>query len=118
MQLGMVGLGRMGTNMVRRLIRGGHDCVVFDVSPTLVSELAREKAVGATSLQDLVKKLEKPRGIWLMVPAGVVDRTIADLLPHLEPGDIVVCRQYSVWQTIQSINAGSGVRFYATNPSS
>ncbi len=90
MRIGMIGLGRMGANMVRRLIRKGHDCVVFDVSPTLVSELAREKAVGGASLQDLVKKLEKPRGIWLMVPAGVVDKTIADLLPHLEPGDIVI----------------------------
>jgi 6-phosphogluconate dehydrogenase len=63
---------------------------VFDVSPTFVSKLAKEKAVGATSLQDLVKKLEKPRAIWLMVPAAVVDKTIADLLPHLEPGDIVI----------------------------
>jgi 6-phosphogluconate dehydrogenase len=90
MQLGMVGLGRMGANMVRRLGRKGHDCVVFDVSPTLVSELAKEKAVGATSLQDLVKKLEKPRAVWLMVPAAVVDKTIADLLPHLEAGDILI----------------------------
>jgi 6-phosphogluconate dehydrogenase len=90
MQLGMIGLGRMGANMVRRLIRKGHNCVVFDVSPTLVSELGKEKAVGATSPQDFVNKLEKPRAIWLMVPAAVVDKTIADLQPRLEPGDMVI----------------------------
>jgi 6-phosphogluconate dehydrogenase len=90
MQLGMIGLGRMGANMVRRLIKNGHDCVVFDRSPQTVSELAKEKAVGATSLQDLVKKLKKPRAIWLMVPAAVVDQTIAQLLPHLEAGDILI----------------------------
>ena len=90
MQLGMIGLGRMGANMVRRLIKGGHDCVVFDVSPQAVEGLAKEKATGAASLQDFAKKLEKPRAVWLMVPAAVVDKTIADLLPHLESGDIVV----------------------------
>jgi 6-phosphogluconate dehydrogenase len=90
MQLGMIGLGRMGANMVRRLIKKGHDCVVFDRSPQTVSELAKENAVGATSLQDLVKKLKKPRAVWLMVPAAVVDQTIADLLPHLEAGDILI----------------------------
>ena len=90
MQLGMIGLGRMGANMVRRLIKKGHDCVVFDRSPQTVSELAKENAVGATSLQDLVKKLRKPRAVWLMVPAAVVDQTIADLLPHLEAGDILI----------------------------
>ena len=90
MQLGMVGLGRMGANMVRRLIKKGHDCVVFDRSPQTVNELAKENAVGATSLQDLVKKLAKPRAVWLMVPAAVVDQTIADLLPHLEAGDIII----------------------------
>ena len=90
MQLGMIGLGRMGANMVRRLIKKGHDCVVFDRSPQTVSELAKENAVGATSLQDLVKKLRKPRVVWLMVPAAVVDQTIADLLPHLEAGDILI----------------------------
>ena len=81
MQLGMIGLGRMGANMVRRLLKGGHQCVVFDMSPKAVEELAQEKAVGASSLADLVKKLEKPRAVWLMVPAAVVDSTIADLLP-------------------------------------
>src|ERR1700751_3058078 len=90
MQLGMIGLGRMGANMVRRLLKGGHDCVVFDMSPDAVSELARERATGSSSLADLVKKLEKPRALWLMVPAAVVDRTIADLLPSLEPGDILI----------------------------
>ena len=90
MQLGMIGLGRMGANMVRRLLKGGHDCVVFDMSPDAVSELTRERATGSSSLADLVKKLEKPRAVWLMVPAAVVDKSIADLLPSLEPGDILI----------------------------
>ena len=90
MQLGMIGLGRMGANMVRRLIQGGHDCVVFDVFPKAVEALAKEKATGASSLQDFVKKLAKPRAVWLMVPAAVVDKTVADLVPLLEPGDILI----------------------------
>jgi 6-phosphogluconate dehydrogenase len=90
MQLGMIGLGRMGANMVRRLLGGGHECVVFDVSPDAVHELAREKAVGATSLADFAAKLTRPRAVWLMVPAAVVDRTIADVLPHLERDDILI----------------------------
>jgi len=90
MQLGMIGLGRMGSNMVRRLLTGGHECVVFDVSPLAVASLVKEKAVGAASLQDFARKLMKPRAVWLMVPAAVVDRTIADLLPHLEAGDILI----------------------------
>jgi 6-phosphogluconate dehydrogenase len=90
MQLGMIGLGRMGANMVRRLIRGGHDCVVFDMSPKAVAELAKEKARGASSLGDLAKKLAKPRAVWLMVPAAVVDETIVQILPGLEPGDILI----------------------------
>src|SRR5258705_6698391 len=90
MQLAMIGLGRMGANMVRRLIKGGHQCVVFDMSPKAVEDLAREKAVGASSLADLVRKLEKPRAVWLMVPAAVVDKSIADLVPHLESGDILI----------------------------
>ncbi len=90
MQLGMIGLGRMGANMVRRLIKGGHQCVVFDMSPKAVQELVQEKAVGASSLADFVKKLDKPRAIWLMVPAAVVDKTIADLLPTLERGDVLI----------------------------
>src|SRR5580658_8144927 len=90
MQLGMIGLGRMGANMVRRLIKGGHDCVVFDVSQHAVEALAKEKATGAASIEDFVKKLKKPRAAWLMVPAAVVDETIAELLPHLENGDILI----------------------------
>jgi 6-phosphogluconate dehydrogenase len=90
MQIGMIGLGRMGANMVRRLIRKGHSCVVFNRSPQAVNELIREKAIGATSLAEVVKKLAKPRAIWLMVPAAVVDDTIADLSPHLEAGDILI----------------------------
>ena len=90
MQLGMIGLGRMGANMVRRLIRNNHQCVVFDRSKQAVSDLAKEKAVGAASLADLVKKLEKPRAVWLMVPAAVVDQSIADLQPLLEAGDILI----------------------------
>jgi len=90
MQLGMIGLGRMGANMVRRLIRNNHQCVVFDRSQQSVSDLAKEKAVGAASLADFVKKLEKPRAVWLMVPAAVVDQSIADLRPLLEAGDILI----------------------------
>jgi 6-phosphogluconate dehydrogenase len=90
MQIGMIGLGRMGANMVRRLIRKGHSCVVFNRSPQPVQELVKEKAIGAASLADVVKKLEKPRAIWLMVPAAAVDDTIADLSPHLESGDILI----------------------------
>jgi 6-phosphogluconate dehydrogenase len=90
MQLGMIGLGRMGANMVRRLLKGGHECVVFDMSAKAVAELTKEKAVGTASLAEFVKSLTKPRAVWLMVPAGVVDKTIADLLPHLEAGDIVI----------------------------
>jgi 6-phosphogluconate dehydrogenase len=90
MQLGMIGLGRMGANMVRRLLKGGHQCVVFDRSPKAVTELAQEKAVGTSSLADLVSKLSKPRAVWLMVPAAVVDATISELLPALEPGDTLI----------------------------
>ena len=90
MQLGMIGLGRMGANMTRRLLRGGHQCVVFDMSAKAVAELAKENAVGAASLAEFVQKLKKPRAVWLMVPAAVVDKTIADLAPHLEHGDILI----------------------------
>lgn len=90
MQLGMIGLGRMGANMVRRLMNGGHQCVAFDVFPKAVEALAKEKVVGAASLADFVQKLAKPRAVWLMMPAAVVDKTIADLLPLLETGDILI----------------------------
>jgi 6-phosphogluconate dehydrogenase len=90
MQLAMIGLGRMGANMVRRLLKGGHQCVVFDMSPKAIEDLTRDKAIGASSVADLVGKLEKPRAVWLMVPAAVVDQTIADIVPHLERGDILI----------------------------
>jgi 6-phosphogluconate dehydrogenase len=90
MQLGMIGLGRMGANMVRRLLRGGHQCVVFNNTPKAVDELVQEKAIGSTSLRDLAEKMATPRAIWLMVPAAVVDETISGLLPYLGAGDIVI----------------------------
>ena len=90
MQLGMIGLGRMGANMVRRLMRGGHECVVYDVSQKVVQELAKEGGIGASSLDDLVGKLKKPRAIWLMVPAAFVDKMILDLSGKLEKDDILI----------------------------
>ena len=90
MQLGMIGLGRMGSNMVRRLMKGGHDCVVFDRSAAAVEALEKEHATGTATLADFVGKLARPRAVWLMVPAAVVDATIADLLPLLEADDILV----------------------------
>jgi len=90
MQLGMIGLGRMGANMVRRLMAGDHQCVVYDRSPEAVQSLVKEGAVGSASLAEFVQSLATPRAIWLMVPAGVVDETIAALLPHLEAGDILI----------------------------
>jgi 6-phosphogluconate dehydrogenase len=91
MQLGMVGLGRMGANMVKRLVAKGHECTVFDMSPKVVEALAQEKGVtGSASLEDMVGKLAKPRAVWLMIPAGYVDDTLAKLVPHLESGDIVI----------------------------
>ena len=90
MQIGMIGLGRMGANMVRRLLKGGHQCVVFNRSPQPVKELVQEKAIGSSSLEDLASKLSKPRAIWMMVPAAVVDATIAGLLPHIGADDILI----------------------------
>src|ERR1700726_4684590 len=90
MQIGMIGLGRMGANMVRRMLRGKHQCVVFNRSPKPVQELAQEGAVGADSLADLAGKLAKPRAIWLMVPAAAGDQNIPALMPHLEGGDILI----------------------------
>src|SRR6267154_2910173 len=90
MQIGMIGLGRMGANMVRRMLRGKHQCVVFNRSPKPIEELAQEGAVGADSLADFARKLAKPRVIWLMVPAAAVDQNIADLVTHLETDDILI----------------------------
>ncbi|MBV8828926.1 MAG: decarboxylating 6-phosphogluconate dehydrogenase [Acidobacteriaceae bacterium] len=90
MQLGMVGLGRMGANMVRRLLKADHRCVVFDMSPKAVDELVHEGATGSADFREFIKKLETPRAIWLMVPAGVVDNTLAELVTHLQPGDTLI----------------------------
>jgi 6-phosphogluconate dehydrogenase len=90
MQLGMIGLGRMGSNMVRRLMKGGHECVVFDMNPASVKQMAGEGATGATSLDEFVRKLKKPRAVWLMVPAAVVDSTLQELALRLEPGDAII----------------------------
>jgi 6-phosphogluconate dehydrogenase len=90
MQIGMIGLGRMGSNMVRRLLKGGHECVVFDRSSKAVNDLVQDKAIGSSSVKEFVAKLSTPRAVWLMVPAAVVDQTIAELLPHVESGDILI----------------------------
>jgi 6-phosphogluconate dehydrogenase len=90
MQIAMIGLGRMGSNMVRRLLKAGHECVVFNRSRQPIEELARENAIPATNLGDAVKKLKTPRAVWLMIPAGVVDSTIAELMDLLDPGDTLI----------------------------
>ena len=90
MQMGMIGLGRMGANMVRRLLKGGHECVVFDMNKSAVAELVKEGAIGAASLDELTGKLKKPRTTWMMVPAGVVEETLADLNKRFEKDDIIV----------------------------
>ncbi len=90
MQLGMIGLGRMGANMAKRLMKADHQCVVYDHSPGPVAELEKAGAVGTGSLEELCAKLDAPRAVWLMVPAGVVDSTLADLVPHLQPGDTII----------------------------
>src|ERR1700734_807692 len=90
MQLGMGGLGRIGSNMVKRLLNNGHTAVVYAPSPQVIQDLEKQKAVGAASLADMVGKLSKPRAIWLMIPAAVVDQTIAEVAPHLESGDILI----------------------------
>jgi 6-phosphogluconate dehydrogenase len=107
MQIGMIGLGRMGANMVRRLLRGGHDCVVFDMSPKAVEELIQEKAVGAVDLRDFVKKLERPRAIWLMVPAAAVDKTISELIPYLDAGDTLIDGATPIMSTISGAQRSS-----------
>jgi 6-phosphogluconate dehydrogenase len=108
MQLGMIGLGRMGANMVRRLLRDGQTCVVFDRSSNAVNELVKEEAVGASSLADLVAKLDRPRAIWLMVPAAVVDETIGELSPLLEAGDTIIDGGNSYY--IDDIERAKGLR--------
>ena len=108
MQLGMIGLGRMGANMVRRLIKGGHECVVFDRSQGAVKDLVKEKAIGAGSLADFVNRLSKPRAIWLMVPAAVVDQTIGELSPLLEKGDTIIDGGNSYY--VDDIERAKGLR--------
>ncbi len=108
MQLGMIGLGRMGANMVRRLLKNEQECVVFDRSPNVVNDLVKEKASGATSLADLVAKLDRPRAIWLMVPAAVVDETIGELSPLLEAGDIIIDGGNSYY--VDDIERAKGLR--------
>src|SRR6266404_2044439 len=108
MQIGMIGLGRMGANMVRRLLENGQECVVFDRSPNAVKDLVKEKATGATSLADLVTKLDRPRAIWLMVPAAVVDETIGELSPLLEPGDAIIDGGNSYY--VDDIERANGLR--------
>jgi 6-phosphogluconate dehydrogenase len=90
MQLGMIGLGRMGANMVRRLMRGGHECVVYDAFPAAIATLAAEGAIGSSTLDEFIGKLTAPKAVWLMVPAGVVDATLDQLVPKLKAGDIVI----------------------------
>src|SRR5262245_56474452 len=90
MQLGIIGLGRMGANIVRRLMRDDHECVVFDVSPDAVAELEREGAIGTASLDDFVAKLERPRVAWVMIPAGITDPVVGELAARMEPGDIII----------------------------
>jgi len=108
MQIGMIGLGRMGANMARRLLKNGHTCVVFDRSHNAVNDLVKEKAIGASSLADLVKKLDKPRAIWLMVPAAIVDETIGELSPLLEPGDTIIDGGNSYY--VDDIERAKGLR--------
>jgi 6-phosphogluconate dehydrogenase len=108
MQIGMIGLGRMGANMVRRLLKNGQTCVVFDRSPNAVKELVKENAIGATSLADLVMKLDRPRAIWLMVPAGAVDETIGELSPLMEAGDTIIDGGNSYY--VDDIERGKGLR--------
>ncbi len=90
MQLGMIGLGRMGANLVERLTRGGHECVVFDVNAAAVARVAGKHAQASTSIAEFAAKLDKPRAVWVMVPAAVTGKTVEELATHLEPGDIII----------------------------
>ena len=106
MQIGMIGLGRMGANMARRLMNKGNQCVVFDMSPKAVAELTKQGAGGAASLIELIKKLETPRAVWLMVPAAVVDKTIGELVPHQATfalSTISRSRRLSLWRFRQAM---------------
>ena len=107
MQLGLIGLGRMGANMARRLIKGGHECVVYDVHAQTIEELVDQGAVGASSLRDLVSRLSQPRAVWLMVPAAAVDQELAALVPLLEAGDIVIDGGNSYYR--DDIRRGAGL---------
>ncbi len=114
MQLGMVGLGRMGANMVRRLIRAGHSCVVYDLNPDAVAALASEGAIGASSLEELVGKLEAPRAVWVMVPAAFTGRTVEALAAKLDRGDVIVDGGNSFYQddiTRAGSLAGAGIHY-------
>ena len=115
MQLGMVGLGRMGANMVRRLMRAGHECVVFDVKPGAVEALGEEGAIGASSLEDLVAKLARPRAAWVMVPAGeVTDKTIRGLAARMEPDDVIIDGGNTYYRddiTRVGVLSASGIRY-------
>jgi 6-phosphogluconate dehydrogenase len=113
MQIGMIGLGRMGANMVRRLLKNGQTCAVFDRSPNAVNDLVKEKAIGANSLADLVIKLDRPRAIWLMVPAAVVDETVGELSPLLEAGDTIIDGGNSYY--IDDIERAKGLRSLGIN---
>ena len=90
MQLGMIGLGRMGANLVRRLMRDGHQCVAYDVNADAVKALVAEGADGASSLEEFVSKLSRPRNLWIMVPAGIVDQTLSKLVPLLDADDVII----------------------------
>ncbi len=90
MQIGMMGLGRMGANMVRRLLRGGHACVVYDINPANVEALVREGATGASSIEDLVSKLSKPATVWLMLPAAITGENVERVAGQMVPGDIII----------------------------
>ncbi len=114
MQLGMIGLGRMGANMVRRLMKQGHECVVFDTNPDSVKELVDEGAIGATSTEDFVSKLSKPRNAWIMIPAAITDKVVADLAAHLEEGDTIIDGGNSYFRDDRRRSAGlrqSGIHY-------
>ena len=117
MQLAMVGLGRMGANMVRRLIAGGHDCVAYDVSPEAVTSLESEGATGASSLDDLVSKLTTPRAVWIMVPAAITGKMVDEIAAKLDPGDIIIDGGNSYYRETSTGQRRSGRRAFTTSTS-